>query len=143
MPRMSMGTRETDQPPLWIAASDLPASPGHPFYARLNAVLDAQGVMRRRGELIERSFAHVYDTGAMRRIHLRGHSNILKRLLIHAGGFNLGLVMRQVIGLGTPRGLQDRPAVVLATVLAFLSIATRRVAAICRRIASSPPCAAE
>ena len=39
MPRMSMGTRETDQPPLWIAASDLPASPGHPFYARLNAVL--------------------------------------------------------------------------------------------------------
>jgi hypothetical protein len=40
---MAMGTRETDQPPLWIAASDLPASPGHPFYARLNAVLDAQG----------------------------------------------------------------------------------------------------
>jgi transposase len=46
MPRMSMGTRETDQPPLWIAASDLPASPGHPFYARLNAVLDAQGFDR-------------------------------------------------------------------------------------------------
>jgi transposase len=38
---MSMGTREPDQSPLWIAASDLPASPGHPFYARLNAVLDA------------------------------------------------------------------------------------------------------
>ena len=41
-----MGTRETDQPPLWIAASDLPASPGHPFYARLNAVLDAHGFDR-------------------------------------------------------------------------------------------------
>src|SRR3989442_7317332 len=43
---MSMGTRETDQPPLWIATSDLPASPGHPFYTRLNAVLDAHGFDR-------------------------------------------------------------------------------------------------
>ena len=42
----------------------------------------------------------------MRRTHLRGHTNILKRLLIHAGGFNLGLVMRHLIGIGTPRGLQ-------------------------------------
>ncbi len=41
-----MGTREPDQPPLWIAASDLPASPGHPFYARVNAVLDAHGFDR-------------------------------------------------------------------------------------------------
>src|SRR5713226_5378355 len=40
------------------------------------------------GEYIERSFAHLYDTGGMRRTHLRGHANILKRLLIHAGGFN-------------------------------------------------------
>src|SRR6266542_6874768 len=46
MSRMSMGTRETDQSPLWVAASDLPASPGHPFYARLNAVLDAHGFDR-------------------------------------------------------------------------------------------------
>ena len=35
-----MGTRETDQPPLWIATSDLPTSPGHPFYARLTTLLD-------------------------------------------------------------------------------------------------------
>ena len=41
--------------------------------------------MRQRGERIERSFAHLYDTGGMRRTHLRGHTNILKRLLIHAG----------------------------------------------------------
>src|SRR5439155_7358239 len=46
MPRMSMGTRETDQPPRWIPASDLPASPGHPFYARLKALLDAHGFNR-------------------------------------------------------------------------------------------------
>jgi transposase len=59
--------------------------------------------MPRRGEMIEHSFAHLYDTGGMRRTHLRGYTNILKRLLVHAGGFNLGLVMRQPIGLGTPR----------------------------------------
>ena len=49
-------------------------------------------LMRQRGERIERSFAHLYDTGGMRRTPLRGHTNILKSLLIHAGGFNLGLV---------------------------------------------------
>jgi transposase len=44
----------------------------------------------------------------MRRLHLRGHTNIRKRLLVHAGAFNLGLLMRQLIGVGTPRGLQGR-----------------------------------
>jgi transposase len=76
-------------------------------------------LMRRRGEYVERAFAHLYDTGGMRRTHLRGHANILKRVLIHAGGFNLGLVMRQLIGLGTPRGLQGRLAAVLALVVAL------------------------
>ena len=66
----------------------------------------ASGFMRRRGEYVEQSFAHVYDTGGMRRTHLRGHPNILKRLLIHASAFNLGILMRQVFGRGTPRGLQ-------------------------------------
>ena len=66
-------------------------------------------LMRRRGEYVERSFAHVYDTGGMRRTHLRGHPNILKRLLIHASAFNLGLLMRHVFGRGTPRGLQGHP----------------------------------
>ena len=60
----------------------------------------------KRAELPERSFAHCYDTGGMRRTHLRSHPNILKRLLIHVAGFNLGLVMRRVVGFGTPRGLQ-------------------------------------
>jgi hypothetical protein len=44
----------------------------------------------------------------MRRLYLREHTNILKRLLIHMSGFNLGLLMRQLIGFGTPRGLQGR-----------------------------------
>ncbi|MGD0291853.1 MAG: transposase [Candidatus Binataceae bacterium] len=82
-----------------------------PVYANRRRLRGARGrrLMRQRGERIERSFAHLYDTGGMRRTHLRGHTNILKRLLIHAGGFNLGLVMRHLIGRGTPRGLQDRP----------------------------------
>jgi transposase len=58
----------------------------------------------------------------MRRTHLRGHTNILKRLLIHAGGFNLGLVMRHLIGSGTPRGLQDRPATVITTLSLLLGV---------------------
>ena len=44
----------------------------------------------------------------MRRVHLRGHSNILKRLLVHVAGLNLGLLLRHAIGVGTPRGLQGR-----------------------------------
>ena len=65
-------------------------------------------LLRRRGELLERPFAHLYDTGGMRRVHLRGHSNILKRVLVHAAGGNLGLLLRHLIGVGTPRGLQGR-----------------------------------
>lgn len=61
---------------------------------------------RLRGVRLERPFAHLFETGGMRRTHLRGHPNILKRLLIHAAGCNLGLVMRTMFGVGTPRGLQ-------------------------------------
>ena len=64
-------------------------------------------LLRRRGELLERTFAHVYDTGGMRRTHLRGHRNILKRLLLHVAAFNLSLVLRREAGAGTPRGLPD------------------------------------
>jgi len=63
-------------------------------------------LQRQRGEKLERVNAHLYATGRMRRVHIRGHSNILKRLLIHVSALNLGLVMRAVCGVGTPRGLQ-------------------------------------
>ena len=62
-----------------------------------------KGLLRRRGELVERSFAHCYDTGGMRRTHLRKHDNILKRQLIHVGAFNLSLIFRRLLGAGTPR----------------------------------------
>lgn len=63
-----------------------------------------KALLRKRGELIERSFAHLYDTGGMRRVHLRGKDNIAKRALIHAAGFNLSLILRQILGMGTARG---------------------------------------
>jgi transposase len=76
-------------------------------------------LLRRRGEMLERSFAHTYETGGMRRVHLRGRENILKRVLIHVGGFNLSLAMRQLLGKGTPRGLQGLSA---DSRLAFLGL---------------------
>ena len=77
-------------------------------YANRRRIRGERGkqLLRRRGELLERSFAHVYDTGGMRRTHLRGHRNILKRLLIHVAAFNLSLILRQQLGVGTPRSLQ-------------------------------------
>jgi transposase len=70
-------------------------------------------LLRQRGEKIERSFAHLYETGGLRRVHLRQHPNILKRLLVHGAAFNLGLVMRKIFGKGTPRGLQGNRAELL------------------------------
>jgi transposase len=71
-------------------------------------------LLRQRGERLERPNAHLYTTGAMRRVHLRGHANILKRLLIHVAGLNLGLLMRALTGVGTPRSLQGRTVAALA-----------------------------
>jgi transposase len=76
-------------------------------------------LLRRRGEGVERSFAHTYDTGGMRRTHLRGTMNILKRVLIHASGFNLGLVMRHLLGVGTPRRFQGRLAALVALLVSL------------------------
>jgi transposase len=66
-----------------------------------------KSLLRRRGELVERSFAHCYETGGMRRTHLRGHENILKRQLVHVGAFNLSLILRKLLGAGTPRQWKD------------------------------------
>ena len=103
-----------------------------PVYGNRRRIRGPRGrrLMRQRGEKIERSFAHLYDTGGMRRTHLRGHTNILKRLLIHAGGFNLGLVMRQMIGLGTPRGLRGGLAAVIAALYVLMATTRRHSAAI-------------
>ena len=103
-----------------------------PVYANRRRLRGRRGrrLMRQRGERIERTFAHLYDTGGMRCTHLRGHQNLLKRVLIHAGGFNLGLVMRHLIGIGTPRGLQGRLAAIIATLWVLMRAVRRHLAAI-------------
>lgn len=86
-----------------------PVEHQHALYANRRRIKGERGkrLLRRRGEFIERSFAHCYETGAMRRLHLRGRENILKRLLIHTAAFNLGLLLRSQIGSGTPRQLAE------------------------------------
>src|SRR5215469_3865470 len=82
-----------------------------------------QGLLRKRGEFIERNFAHCYDTGGMRRTHLRGRQNILKRLLIHVGAFNLSLIFRTLLGCGTPRELENRrTSLILVLLFCFRSL---------------------
>jgi transposase len=74
-------------------------------YANRSRLKSAVGrrAMRKRGEMVERSFAHVLDRGGMRRAWLRGRENLHKRYLIHVAGFNLGILMRALFGCGTPR----------------------------------------
>lgn len=116
-------------------------------YANRRRIRGERGkrLQRMRGELIERPFAHLYETGGMRRTHLRGHPNILKRLLIHAAGFNLGLVMRTSIGVGTPRGLQGA----VQALLASLARLTKAFGAVLNDLMADPspnslwPCACE
>jgi transposase len=104
-------------------------------YANRRRIKGERGksLMRKRGELIERSFAHGYETGAMRRTHLRHHDNISKRLLVHAGGFNLSLVMRKLVGIGKPRRLQGLFSRIFGVLWAMWNV----LALIGRELASS------
>ena len=78
-------------------------------------------LLRRRGEKLERTFAHLLVSGGMRRVHVRGQEEIRKRMLVHTAAFNLGLLMRRRFGFGTPRGLQG-----LATAAEALAGASAR-----------------
>jgi transposase len=81
-------------------------------------------LQRRRSELTERTFAHMYDTGGMRRLHLRGRQNILKRLTVQAAAFNLALVMRKRHGVGKPR--QPKQPISRGMALIFATISFLR-----------------
>jgi transposase len=96
-------------------------------YANRRRIRGKRGkaLLRRRGELVERSFAHVYETGGMRRTHLRKHENILKRLVIHVSAFNLSLIFRRELKVGTPRGLQGRSGDSLLSILALWKLGER------------------
>jgi transposase len=56
----------------------------------------------------------------MRRCHLRGHKNILKRQLIHVGAFNLSLILRKLLGAGTPREWKNRGGMLIFVVYLLL-----------------------
>src|SRR4051794_9618156 len=96
----------------------------------------AKEAFKLRAELVERSFALTLDRGGMRRAWLRGGENLKKRYLVHVAGYNLGLVMRLLVGAGTPREFLARAAahlLALATAdgaaLVILVVATATEAA--------------
>jgi len=103
-------------------------------YANRRRIKGRRGrrLMKLRGERIERTFAHCLETGAMRRTHLCRHENIIKRYLVHVAAFNLGILMRKLFGVGTPRGLQGR----LAACLDVLRDLRARLGAGCRQLRS-------
>jgi transposase len=91
-------------------------------YANRRRIKGERGkrLLRGRGEKLERSFAHCYETGGMRRLHLRGRDNIAKRTLIHAAGFNVALLMRVRYGLRKPRSLCKTAAALIFTLIQWL-----------------------
>jgi transposase len=91
-------------------------------YANRRRIRGERGrrLLRQRGEKLERWNQHLYDRGGMRRVHLRGRENILKRLVVHSGAANLGLLMRKLFGHGTPRGLQGRVRPIFSLSRAFI-----------------------
>ena len=97
----------------------------------------AKEAFKLRAELVERSFALTLDRGGMRRAWLRGGENLKKRYLVHVAGYNLGLIMRLLVGAGTPREFLARASahlLLLATAegaqLGILVVATGTEAAI-------------
>ncbi len=93
------------------------------LYANRRRVAGARGksLLRRRGELLERPFAHQYETGAMRRLHVRGRGNVAKRVLLQAAAFNLALILRTITRAGTPRGLADLKRKLFCALLGVLA----------------------
>ena len=80
-----------------------------------------RALQRKRSEIVERSFAHVCDTGGVRRMTLRGLDKVKKRYVMHAAAYNLALLMRKLCGVGTPRGLAARCTALFWALWAALS----------------------
>lgn len=90
----------------WVDKAEQQAA----VYANRRRIAGGRGIalLRRRGERVERPFAHLFETGRRRRLHVRGRENVQKKLLLQAVACNLALLLRQRLGAGTPRGLHDR-----------------------------------
>jgi transposase len=104
-------------------------------YANRRRIRGTRGkrLLRKRGELLERPCAHLYETGGLRRAHVRGHENVLKRLLVHASAFNLGFWMRSLFGIGTPRALQGHLAVLGTTLNTLWSLTCDAIVCVWRQ----------
>jgi hypothetical protein len=102
----------TDKPAPWEKA----------YRANRRRTRGARGkrLQRLRSEYVERSFAHVCESGGARRSWLRGLTDVSKRYLLAVAGHNLGVIMRKLFGVGTPRALQGACAA-LAAVLGLLA----------------------
>jgi len=88
-------------------------------YANRRRIRGERGkrLLRQRGLMLERPFAHALETGGMRRVHLRHRENILKRVLIQYAALNLSLLLRHDLGKGTPRGFQDQCVAALSLLI--------------------------
>ena len=88
--------------------TDKPAGEREAVYANRRRCRGARSkrLQRQRSERVERSFAHVCETGGGRRSWIRGLVEVSKRYLIQVAGHNLGILMRKLFGIGTPRSLQ-------------------------------------
>jgi transposase len=93
------------------------------FLANQRRVTGERGkrLLKRRGELLERPFAHQYETGGLRRVHVRGLKNVAKRVLLQAAAFNLALILRSITKSGTPRGMAERNFTLLRALLGLLT----------------------
>ena len=91
-------------------------------YANRRRVEGQRGksLLRRRGEFLERPFAHQYETGGLRSVHVRGRSNVAKRVLVQAAACNLALILRSITKAGTPRGLADLKTGLICVLLLVL-----------------------
>jgi len=120
--------------------TDKPEAQRRAFHANRRRVRGRRGraLQRLRSEYVERSFAHSCETGGARRSWLRGFENVRKRYTVHAAAFNLGVLMRELFGIGKPRTLQGGLAGLLAALIAAVTIVVnwiigRRIAAPDRR----------
>jgi transposase len=133
-PERKHDCRWTDKPPEQKAA----------VYANRRRTRGARGkrLQRLRSERVERSFAHVCETGGARRTWLWGLDKVRKRYQIAAAAHNLGVLMRKLFGIGTPRGLQAFGDLALASYLAILALLARLTITPRRIIAPPTPASA-
>jgi transposase len=103
--------------------------------SRATRSASGKALLRRRGEYVERAFAHVLDQGGLRRATLKGCENLSKRYLMGALSFNLSLLLRSLFGIGTAKQWLAAPRRVVLALISFLGILTKRLTSLSRCLA--------